>query len=436
MRVSLGKNKTSFSIVRLFSVVLIAIEVIYWLMQVVTRGSGIEFNFCNYTEHLFGNDYFFPMAAGQYDDPWTSTGLNYPAGAILLGRVVLHILPSNSIYEYGSAEYQTFTYSVASLMLMFFIGMIILFICVMKAVHAKETDRLLLSGALALSAPMMFEWISGNYILIAAGLTFVFLLLYDSPKQSVRIFSYLILGIAASIKLYPAAFCWIILLERRSIKEFFTCLFIVVALTIAPFFLYNGFDSIGAFLNNLFSESDIKSDWGMGYNYSLQNTVKILSFLIGDYIFGSIPMSIKLLIVGILLVQTFVLKQKWKRIFLISLCFIWFFDYSYAYTLLFLVPALCLYLTTESDKTSYDGLEICIFIGYILIFSPIPLPGVDAAQLFISNISPDAAFIYPLSWGHVLTAFGILLIEFILLIESIKYCFKRLSCLNKRFQQA
>ena len=408
--------------IRVFSIAVLGMSLIYWIVQVLTRGAGIQYSFCNYTEHLFGNDFFFPMAAGQYENPWAATGLNYPAGAILVGRALLHALPADSIFPYGSADYQTYTYSVATLILMFFIGTIILLWCIMRCVRASESDRFLLSSALMLSAPMMFEWVSGNYILIAVGFTFCFLLLYDSPTRYQRLISYIMLGVASSLKLYPAAFSWIVLLGRRDKKEFFSCILVVVTLTLAPFFLYDGIESVGAFLQNLLAESDIKADWGMGYNYSLQNTVKTFSFLLGGYVYGSIPAALKVVAVVILLAQTLILRQKWQRAFLISLCFIWYFDYSYAYTLLFLIPPLCLFFSTEMRNKRR---HVAIIIGFVFIFAPSVLPGVVSAQSFIQHISPDAVFIYPLSWGHVLTMIGLLLIEFDFMGETIIWCFEK-----------
>lgn len=412
----------NISAIRLFAVVVLAGSVLFWIAQVLFRGFGIEFSFCNYTEHLFGNDFYFPMAAGQYEDPWGQTGLNYPAGAILLGRIVLHILPSDSIYPYGSPEYQTLTYAAAPLMLMIVLGTVLILACVVKAVKTSENEKLMLCMAIAISSPMMFEWISGNYIIISGALSFAFLLMYDSERPIVRIASYVLLGIASTLKLYPAAFAWMIIVSKRNLKEFIYCAIIVALLTIAPFFVYNGFESILAFLGNLSSESSVKFDWGMGYNFGLQNIVKTISFLLGSYIPGQIPLIIKVLIVLFLILATLTVQEKWQQCYLIALCFILYFDYSYTYTLIFFVPALCFFL---GRSTSMRRLDLISFVGFLLIFTPLPLPGIEAAQDFISNYSPEAVFIYPLSWSHVLTMLGLFLVLATILYSGVEYLIQR-----------
>ena len=403
---------------------LVLFELLFWVVMIFTRGGYWQGLVFTYQGHYFGNDTYIPLAAAQAYNPW-ETGLNYPAGAIILFKALTLMTPTSMREPVGSPFYQTYYSSAAAMVLLYTISLLVLIAGILMLIGDKQSKptRILLVVGLVFSSPVIFNYISQNCVLLVAGLTSVFAALYDSKTKWKRYLAYVVLGLAATIKLYPAAFAWMVLFGKHK-KEFIPCCLISAALVILPFFYYDGVQSIVAFLSNLTSESASKVNWGVGYNYSLQNLVKILSILMGSYYSTALPIMSKLLVTIIIVFISSLVREDWQRWFLIATAFIWFFDYSYQYMLLFYIPSFVMLLRKRREcKSAYTIAIILLFI----VLVPCVTPEVTRINDFFSNSSylgirgEDGGTIYPISYDCLIKNLAIIgLVADIFLARAIK----------------
>lgn len=387
------------------AIALVTCEAFFWIAMIVSRGEFWRGAVFTYTGHHFGNDAYIPLAAAQAYDPWAS-GLNYPAGALLLFKCLTLMTPTQMRQPVGSSFYQTYYSSAAAMIFLYTISLVVLCVGVAMLLRTRQTavTRWLVTIGILLSSPLIFNYISQNCVVLVAGLTTIFAALYDSDFKWKRYVGYILLGIAASIKLYPAAFAWLILFGKYR-KEFIVCCAISAGCILLPFFCYDGLQSIGEFLANLSNESAEKVDWGVGYNYSLQNFVKTMSILVGAYYAGPLSIIFKLIIVTIVVLVSAMVRKDWERWFLVATSFIWFFDYSYQYMLAFYIPSFIMML--QDDDLSSQSRAL-FAVAFLLILIPYATPCIQLVNEFYDRSGfltlrgEDGGTIYPMSYGCLL----------------------------------
>lgn len=390
---TLGKVRAKFLWQNSFSLILLAAIALFWLGTALTYGDGLDSYFFFYNGgHFFGNDYFLPLSLVR-GDPWEE-GLNYPAGAIILLKALCHMLPADFDMVNSYSSLQTYLNSVMGYVMFMMVCLMIFLGYFMKVETQKNADKFIFSCALLLSGPIIYNWECGNIVFLAIAFIYIFLLLYNSDNKYFRLLAYLALGIATALKVYPAVFS-LMVLSRSNKKEFIVCAVIVLVITVAPFFYFDGIETIKIFFLNFFSESEMKADWGLGYNYSFQNLCKMVSMFLGVYIEGSIPLWSKLIPMGITLFIFFISKEEWQKLFALSLLCVWFPDYSYGYMLPLFIPALCA-LFKSPDAKSHKVYSV----AFLLILIPYALPRLDSVNTYIAGISET--MIYPLAYGHII----------------------------------
>ena len=390
---------------------LVLFELLFWAVMIFTRGGYWWGAVFTYNGHHFGNDMYLPLAAAQAYNPW-ETGLNYPAGAIILFKSLTLMTPTSMREPVGSPFYQTYYSSAAAMVLLYTISLLVLIAGILMLIGDKQSKptRILLVVGLVFSSPVIFNYISQNCVLLVAGLTSIFAASYDSETKWKRYLAYAVLGLAATIKLYPAAFAWMVLFGKHK-KEFIPCCLISAAFVILPFFYYDGVQSIVAFLSNLTSESASKVNWGVGYNYSLQNMIKILSILINSYYSAALPILPKLLVTIIVVSVSSLVKEDWQRWFLIATAFIWFFDYSYQYMLLFYIPSFIMVL---HERKEHKSIHIVAIVLLFIILVPCVTPEIAKINDFFNNSSylvirgEDGGTIYPISFDCLIKNLAII----------------------------
>ena len=369
-------------------------NLLFWAAALLSRGKVMDNYFFVFDQYFFGKDFSLPICLSAADNPWEA-GLNYPAGAVVFFRAVSMILGPASTHISNIDAIQFNFYSIIGMIGCLYFGVAILGYYILKVTGSKILP-LLLCG----SGPVLYGVMCGNNIILVVGLVLIFLLLYENAVSAYRWIGYIALAIATSIKLYPAVFCLLLLRERRY-ADFLRLVAICAGLTLLPFFVFfNGWESVADFLTSFFSESTQKADWGVGYNYSIQNMVKMISALAYSYVHGSITPVIKLAVLAMAAVMALLVRERWMSLFWMALPCLWFPDYSYTYMLPLLLPALVELISRSRPSVGPDRPGVAAVVGISLLFVPIPLPMIDFVndEIFASS----GYLIYPLSWGYVI----------------------------------
>lgn len=292
--------------------------------------------------------------------------------------------------------------------------------------RATRKKTVVFVSAMLVSGPFLYNWECGNIVIVAIALLFVYLMLYSSEHLSLRLVSYIALGLSATLKIYPAIFS-IMTARSKYRNEFIPCVLFITTIVLSPFFFFDGLDSVWAFIRAFFAESGMKSDWGLGYNYSLQNIVKSASLLFGGYIAGSITAIPKVVISIALLLEAVVTRKESLRLLSLALICLLFPDYSYGYMFPLFIPALVELVNEATCSTSRKNqkgkVQILPVILLTVLFIPYPFPSLDGVNQMIEDYS--GTMLYPMSWGHVVIMAAIVIL--------VVYCLHNLFCMAAMF---
>lgn len=385
----------------------------FWTLILVTRGKLLDsYIFC-YLTHQWGTDYFNVIYNFENPiNPWEN-GLNYPAGICLLFRLAFHMVPLGTQAEYADAYAgATYTYAALGLVIMYFISAVAIWIGTYKMASGKLASRLLLAWAVFLTGPIFAAFFYANSILLSFGFLFIFVGFYSSDRTWLRWLAYASLGVAATIKIYPAVFLMMLLADKKLRREFIPACILVALFVIVPFFFFEGITSIKSFLSNFSSESSWKSDWGFGYLVGFQTLVKIISYAVGSYIEGDVPRLVTLIPFAVFFFLFFTSEAEWKRLFACALLCIWYPFISHTYVMLLFFPALCsLVRSCDKARVRSDGSKRGMFytvstVLMLLLIVPWALPQIDSVNEFflgLQQMHPEEIIaIYPFSWTFVL----------------------------------
>lgn len=406
----LNKNiKKKINLNVLFSIVLLFFIIAYWVFILFTRSKYITRYFINDPNDTF-MDYFNMLANAQYDDVYIEHS-NYPAMCHLYYKALFwSIRPELN----GIHATEDILKAFEPAMLWFLISLIICLLCTWQLINYsyKETgiSKLLFSIGIIFSGPFFYTYERGNIILISFIFLFFFCCLYKSDNKVYRYISYFSLAISASLKIYPALFGLLLFFEKKIRWKEVTFLVIIgILMFILPFFAFDGVDSINGFINGFMYANNEMGNFGMGYNFSFSNFLKIVLAIFG-YKVESVSFIYTIAILLVCLVLLIMSKEEWQRLFIIALMCIWTPTFSYTYTLIFFLPSLISYLNNHAN---YQNITSIIYRAlFVIIFIPIALPFMK--NLDFENIK------FPLSGPTLLLNFTIFLMFIIMAIEIIK----------------
>jgi hypothetical protein len=300
------------------------------------------------------------------DHPYTLYEVIYPPLITVFYAVIGHFtIPYMSGYEvgWGMAEAMRST----SMPMMVFMTLILAIVISFYVIYQKYTENDLsrqefniLFICLLFSYPVLFGLSTGNCIFLALLCSVLYIYCYDSENRNVRIFSYVMLGIAAGIKIIPAIL-GVLTLKRRGWKEFFECVLIVAALFFVPFVFTDG-DPVTFFLNALNYGSSVPSSFGI-------LNVSDLTNLLG--LSGNVSAIIKVLLLGISFICVLLDDgmERWEEASILGAMMMLTFSVSVPYTFAYMVIGLVMLLAARKDM---DRSMMLVIICFIVIFADIP----------------------------------------------------------------
>lgn len=174
--------------------------------------------------------------------PYTWGGLYARA---YLPFVYMMLYPLTHTYGFDPNDYMTVLMGRSSQLAavagaMFFVcSFAILLYCLYRLCKGPEPEKLGVLAALLLSGTTIYSVERGNLMLLAAGLTGIYLLTWDSPKKYIRHIGFLCLAGAAALKMFPALF-GVLLLYKKRYKDAFWAIVYGISFVVLPFFLLKG----------------------------------------------------------------------------------------------------------------------------------------------------------------------------------------------------
>ena len=227
------------------------------------------------------------------------------------------------------------------------------------------------------SFPVIYALERGNCIIMTVVLCLFFLIWYRSESKYARYASYIALGAAAGMKLYPAIFAVLLIRERRW-GDTAICLAIGVLMFIVPLLFTDG--SISTFIENALSYSN-SSAYGGG-------RITINEWIIN--IIGrenSIGPAVSLLVQGVIALASVVIAifdkgmKDWKVITLLSCNLILVAGIGTGYILIYAIIPTLFFVLKEREITKENIFFLVCFTIILCL-----IPGTGSAWQLIPTI--------------------------------------------------
>ncbi len=251
------------------------------------------------------------------------------------------------------------------------LSMLLFIYIVLKIKQGTIEEKMILLLLLILSGPFIFQFERGNIIFLALIFILFFLYGYDSKNTIIKHLSFISLSIAASLKIYPTIFGFILLREKRW-KDAAICICYGISIFILPIVYLGGFSKFPLFINNLLDTSKlVTTTFPTGIQLSIQNFFKVIAQYSKIELFQNLGgiATILVLITGFIIILFGDFKQKWKLYTVPTLLMITIPSISFIYAMIFISIPL-IYFLDEQESDKLDKFYLTLFI---LCLSPIPI---------------------------------------------------------------
>ncbi len=244
------------------------------------------------------------------------------------------------------------------------------------------------------ASPIIYQWERANILGLALILLMVYIVGMNSENKIIREISYICLALSASLKIYPAVFGILLLLEKRWKDTIKTAIYGIIAFFL-PFWFFDGIESIKCFVTNLTSGAQTTNynNTGVGFRIDLATNISIVKWLIGKD--GSMPTRWQTLILVffcvILASGIFLLKEKWKKLLCITIIMIIIPAFGFEYSACFYIIPFA-YFMQESRKGVMDYFYS---FAFFMLLAPVTF-----RNIFFTDVWPIWSF-----YGLTLTVF-------------------------------
>lgn len=239
----------------------------------------------------------------------------------------------------------------------------------------KKT-KLLFCLFMFFSAPFLFWFERGNYIILAVIFSLLFIMFYDSNKKYLRYLALFALALAINIKIYPAVL-GLLLLKEKKFKEIFLLGIYTALLFFVPLIFLGGIKGILLCVNNLQYITEQYLHRGYGYLLSFSSTTKMLVYAVfrTEY---PILNKIFFIISGVCLIvgsiSAYRIESKWKTLAILCLLMILIPQISFTYALLFMMIPLMYFLNDRIEKNFKDLIYLILFCLIFILSIPMEMP--------------------------------------------------------------
>lgn len=263
--------------------------------------------------------------------------------------------------------------STMMLFIIFIIVTAIVLFSLLRKLVGKEKYNLLTTIFLMSSLGVVYAYERGNIILLSAIFLYIFIIYKDDTNVIIQELALIALAISAGLKLYPCFFGLLLLYEKKWKKAIRACIYGCISF-VFPFFCFEErLNGIKLFISSLFAWTE-----EMGFSCNGLSMDKLINtgYRALEKLIGISGQRDKLLELGtmfnivatlLILILGFRLKKEWEKLMVCGLAVLLFQTQS-IYVLLFLLPALAVFIRDEKVVTNKNWLPFIAMTGCVIWF--------------------------------------------------------------------
>lgn len=274
----------------------------------------------------------------------------FPPLIYLFYHTVSLMLPTEE-YMVGIGLYDAYyNYCVIYLVLIFVLFAVV---CRRFLNNAGEKSYLAFILLMVLSSSFSFGVIQcANIVILPMILLLISVDFRESDSKLKQELALIFIAIAAAIKVYPAVFGLVYLLEKKHAQAIRLIVYGILFFCV-PFAFTGGVNGFKNFINNSLS---VQATW---YDCSPNGVYANVINIFDNSILATVITVIVLLVVMLML---FLVQDAWKRYFLCCFIMVMIPLWSGAYTpIFFVIPFLCLVKNTDVINTKFDLIYFVLF---------------------------------------------------------------------------
>lgn len=339
----------------------------------IRRYLGFEYPHGDFLFHRYDlfMDFFNVNYMAAELNPYLEGNSSYPPFILLIAKVFSFF----GDYENIAAHLiRTSTMGMLIYLAFFATFTLLIYLVIVKVLRKidglSKIEVYLYSGLLLFNAPFIFMADRGNYLIIALLFYCMYFLLYNKRRNTASV----MIGVSASIKIYPALAMVFYLFDKKY-KEFIISLSTCLGVSFISICFFRGglWNNIITFVKNVFGFGGGYEEEYMNVYFStgLNSLLKAPFVILND---GVIPQSFNITLIFFILCimilsisLIFIYKEKimWKRALIITILIILLSPISSYYNLtLLLAPVLLFILDNKESKN--DKLYACL-MGVLFI---------------------------------------------------------------------
>jgi len=401
-------NKNKFDCIKIAFYASMVIALLYLVIfGIVTNEAPYKFLIYSYGNTMIG-DFWMCVQDNLTMQPYINNS-SYPALACLIFGFFAKQIPVESN---GG-----FNFSAPANNILFFAYMLVtisVFINLLNSYKAgNQFEKAFFGIIILLSAPYIYMFERGNLIFVALLFSMAYVFGKDSKNKYVRELSYICLGIAAALKIYPAVL-GLLLIKDKNYKAAVRTTLYGIAFFVIPFFAYGGISDMYRMYTNIrFAENQFAGT-GVGGKVNLSSTLSVIIGLCGiDYMAPIIQKLFAVLPYIYMIVAVIACmfhKSKWKVYTLLVSMIILVPSFSFVYTLIFFIIPLISFLDTKEDRTWIDWACLICFVA-------IMVPIVHNPTELLKNFQTGFDYLF----STFIQGIAVLSISAILVLEGLIY---------------
>lgn len=213
----------------------------------------------------------------------------------------------------------------------------------------------------------------GNIVIWAMVCVMYFCFNYECDDKKKQEISYLLLGIAISIKIYPALLC-LLLIKNKNYKAIVKVILYVLVFTILPLALSGGLSTILAYIRSLLNQVSTSSNLRAGYLNGLSvlltlfRALGIESFYLEHIMYFRIFNYLFCIVISFIAV--YLTEKKWVQVTALILAMYLLPGITHTYMLSFMLIPLVMFLNEEKKVTVQNTATT---LGFLMLTTIIPL---------------------------------------------------------------
>ena len=345
----------------------------------ITNGYFFEQNFFKLTEDAI-YDFFVFLNQNSTSAVAFTTGSNPPLIRLIF-RFIFKSLPMDIQEKHPAVllspdpadDLRVNAYAFLCFWMMFTMAIILMVKLCEENLQGTKLQKNIFIVISLFSTGIIWAVERGNIVILAMVCTMYFCFNYESKDKKKEQISYLLLGIAISIKIYPAVFC-LLLLKDKNYKAIVKIIVYVILFTLIPLAISGGIPTILAYIRSLFGQVSSSSNLRAGYLNGLSilltlcRALGIEGFYLEHLVFFRIFNYVFCIVISF--ASVYLTEKKWVKITTLIFAMYLLPGITHTYMLSFILIPLIIFLNEEPKITVQN---IIATIGFLMLTTIIPL---------------------------------------------------------------